>query len=138
MFEIFKTPEIRFSFVLAVFLWLVLWKLKRVLKICAMRCTVKGQIKMLRITLQINGMRCSMCEAHLNDAIRTAHRVKKVTSSHRTGNCVILTECDIPDDVLQKTVSKTGYTLLSVSRETEAKKSFFTRLFGKRSKEKQA
>ena len=36
---------------------------------------------MLKITLGIDGMQCSMCEAHINDTIRRSP-VKKVTSSH--------------------------------------------------------
>lgn len=74
-------------------------------------------------------MQCGMCEAHLNDAIRSACHVKKVTSSHKKDTCMILTECDIPNDVLQKAISGTGYALLSVSREAYCKKGFFARLF---------
>lgn len=84
---------------------------------------------MLRMTLQIDGMQCGMCEAHLNDAVRRACRAKKVTSSHKNGTCVILTEEDIPDDVLKKAISGTGYALLSVLREPYCKKGFFARLF---------
>ena len=39
-------------------------------------------IRMLKITLGIDGMMCGMCESHINDAIRRKFRVKKVTSSH--------------------------------------------------------
>ena len=37
---------------------------------------------MLQYTIVVEGMACSMCEAHVNDAIRKAFPVKKVTSSH--------------------------------------------------------
>ena len=37
---------------------------------------------MTEITLKIDGMMCGMCEAHMNDAVRNALKVKKVTSSH--------------------------------------------------------
>ena len=36
---------------------------------------------MLQYTIVVEGMACSMCEAHVNDAIRKAFPVKKVTSS---------------------------------------------------------
>ena len=36
---------------------------------------------MVKITLDIEGMACGMCEAHVNDAIRKAFSVKKVSSS---------------------------------------------------------
>ena len=37
---------------------------------------------MLKITLGVDGMMCGMCESHVNDAVRKAFPVKKVTSSH--------------------------------------------------------
>ncbi len=37
---------------------------------------------MVRITLSIEGMACGMCEAHINEAVRNAFKVKKVSSSH--------------------------------------------------------
>ena len=47
---------------------------------------------MLKITLGIDGMQCSMCESHVNDAIRRAFHVKKVESSHGKNQTMILTE----------------------------------------------
>ena len=40
---------------------------------------------MTKTTLKIDGMMCGMCESHMNDAIRKAFNVKKVTSSHSKG-----------------------------------------------------
>ena len=50
---------------------------------------------MRKITLRIDGMMCSMCESHVNDAIRNSFRVKRVSSSHSKGETVILSEQDI-------------------------------------------
>ena len=47
---------------------------------------------MYQTTLKIDGMACSMCESHVNDAVRKAFPVKKVTSSHSKGETVILSE----------------------------------------------
>ena len=38
---------------------------------------------MTKTVLKIDGMMCGMCESHVNDAIRKAFPVKKVTSSHK-------------------------------------------------------
>ena len=38
---------------------------------------------MIRITVQVDGMMCGMCEAHVNDALRRALPVKKVASNHK-------------------------------------------------------
>ena len=45
---------------------------------------------MVKTTLKIDGMMCGMCESHVNDAIRNAFPVKKVTSSHSKGETVII------------------------------------------------
>ena len=37
---------------------------------------------MVKITVGIDSMACGMCEAHINEAVRNAFPVKKVTSSH--------------------------------------------------------
>ena len=52
---------------------------------------------MTQTTIKIDGMMCGMCESHVNDAIRRAFNVKKVTSSHTKGQTVILAE-QAPDE----------------------------------------
>jgi copper chaperone CopZ len=84
---------------------------------------------MLKIVLKIDGMMCGMCESHINDAIRGAFKVKKVTSSHSKGETVIITEQDIDEDNLRNTIDKTGYKVISVTKEPYVKKGLFS--FGK-------
>ena len=36
---------------------------------------------MWKYTVEVNGIMCGMCEAHINDAVRKACPVKKVHSS---------------------------------------------------------
>jgi len=79
---------------------------------------------MIKTTLSIDGMMCSMCEAHINDAIRNHFDVKKVTSSHRKGECVILSEHAINQDEVAKVIEETGYELLSVNQEEAKEKRF--------------
>ena len=45
---------------------------------------------MVQLTLRIDGMSCGMCESHVNDTIRQKFNVKKVTSSHKKGETVIV------------------------------------------------
>lgn len=77
---------------------------------------------MIQTTLMIDGMMCGMCEAHINDAIRAAFSVKKVTSSHSKGTCVILSEAPLDEARLRETVDATGYTLLNIQSEPYEKK----------------
>ncbi len=74
---------------------------------------------MIRITVQVDGMMCGMCEAHVNDAIRRALPVKKVTSNHRRKETVILTEQDVPDSAIHAALADTGYLPLGITREEE-------------------
>ena len=80
---------------------------------------------MLKITVQVDGMMCGMCESHVNDAVRKAFQVKKVTSSHSKGQTVILTENDIDEGALRSAISVTGYKVKAVSKEPYEKKGLF-------------
>ena len=80
---------------------------------------------MLKITVQVDGMMCGMCESHVNDAVRKAFKVKKVTSSHSKGQTVILTENDIDEGTLRSAIGATGYEVKSVSKEPYEKKGLF-------------
>lgn len=85
---------------------------------------------MLKITVQVEGMMCGMCESHVNDAIRKAFSVKKASSSHRKGQAVILTEDGIDEAALRSAIRAIGYEAKSVSIEPYEKKGRFLH-FGK-------
>ena len=82
---------------------------------------------MQKITLKIDGMMCGMCESHINDAIRNAVSVKKVSSSHSRGETVILTDTDISEAKLKEIIDKTGYQLISIKSEPYEKKGLFSK-----------
>jgi copper chaperone CopZ len=81
---------------------------------------------MVKIVLEVEGMMCGMCESHINDAVRAAFPVKKVTSSHTKGQTVIMTEQDIDEDALRAVIDKTGYAVVSVAKEPYVKKGLFS------------
>ncbi len=85
---------------------------------------------MVRITLSIEGMACGMCEAHINEAVRNAFKVKKVSSSHTKKRTVIIVEQDVPEQELKDVVAKAGYNVVSVSSEPYEKKGLFSSLKG--------
>lgn len=80
---------------------------------------------MEKITLKIDGMACGMCEAHVNEAVRRAFKVKKITSSHKKGTTEIISETAIDKDELTSAIEATGYTVLEYSSEPYTKKGFF-------------
>lgn len=72
---------------------------------------------MTKTTLKIDGMMCGMCESHVNDAIRAAFDVKKVTSSHSKGETVIISEQPLDEGKIRETIKPTGYTLTEITNE---------------------
>lgn len=82
---------------------------------------------MVKITVCVDGMACGMCEAHINEAVRNAFSVKKVTSSHTRKETVILAEKEIPEPELRKAVAEAGYDVMSVNWEPYEKKGLFSR-----------
>ena len=59
---------------------------------------------MIKTTLKIDGMMCGMCEAHMNDLIRKNFKVKKVTSSAKSGETVIISEDNIDTEAAKKAI----------------------------------
>ena len=72
---------------------------------------------LIRLTVNVDGMHCGMCEANVNDMIRRDFNVKKVRSSHIQGTTVILTDKDIDDSEIEASIGKAGYRALNVKRE---------------------
>lgn len=82
---------------------------------------------MINTTLTIDGMMCSMCEAHVNDAVRDALQVKSVKSSHKKGTTEIISE-QAPDlQTVKDAIEKTGYRVLDMKSEPYEKKGLFHR-----------
>lgn len=81
---------------------------------------------MVKITVEIEGMACGMCEAHINEAVRNTFQVKKVTSSHIKKETIIIAEKDIPEQELKGVVAKAGYSVVGVSSEHYEKKGLFS------------
>lgn len=84
---------------------------------------------MVKITLDVDGMACGMCEAHVNDAVRKTFDVKKVTSSHSKGKTEIISDVSLDGDELKKVIEETGYRVVRICTEPYEKKGFS--LFGK-------
>lgn len=75
-------------------------------------------------------MSCSMCEAHMNDVIRNNFKVRKVSSSAKDGETVIISDAELDIPWLKKQVKDIGYKVLSCESGPYEKKGFFH--FGKR------
>ena len=72
---------------------------------------------MLKTVLKIDGMMCGMCESHMNDLIRKHCKVKKVSSSAKKGETVVISEEALDIPMLEKEIKEIGYELVSHTSE---------------------
>ena len=68
----------------------------------------------MKTVLGIEGMACSMCEAHINEAIRRNFDVKKVKSNRRKRICVIESVEPLDPERIRAVIAETGYELTSI------------------------
>lgn len=87
---------------------------------------MEGKEIMIKTTLKIDGMMCSMCESHVNDTIRRSFKVKKVSSSHKKGITEIISKGSLDETALKDAVGKTGYKVLDIQTALYEKKHFFS------------
>ena len=80
---------------------------------------------MFETIVTVDGMMCGMCESHVNDAIRKAFPVKKVTSSHKKGETVILTEQPVDEQAVRDALEDWGYDVTAVASHPYKKKGLF-------------
>ena len=82
---------------------------------------------MIKTTVKVDGMMCGMCESHVNDAVRRALQVDKVTSSHSKGETVIISDGPVDEAKLKTAISATGYEVIGITSEPyEKKKGLFS------------
>ncbi|WP_024860294.1 heavy-metal-associated domain-containing protein [Ruminococcus flavefaciens] len=82
---------------------------------------------MVKTIIKIEGMMCSMCEAHVNDAVRAAVSPKKVNSSHSKGITEVISENELDSAALREVIEKDGYKVLDITSEPYVKKGLFGR-----------
>ena len=81
---------------------------------------------MIKITMQVDGMMCGMCEAHVNDAIRKACEVDKVSSSHSKKETEIHLKEMVDVEIFKKAVENLGYNVGQIKVEEIKKKGLFS------------
>ena len=82
---------------------------------------------MFQTIVKIDGMMCGMCESHVNDAISAKLSVKKVSSSHKKGETVIISENELTKQMITAALNGSGYIVMNVTCEPYEKKGLFKR-----------
>ncbi|MCR4874381.1 MAG: heavy metal translocating P-type ATPase [Clostridia bacterium] len=78
---------------------------------------IKGDINMENIIkLNIEGMMCMHCEAHMRDALAKLDGVEVIEVSHINKLAKVKVSKEISDDTFKKVVEDTGYNLVNIER----------------------
>ena len=80
---------------------------------------------MWKYIVQVDGMMCGMCESHVNDAVRRAFPVKKVSSSRNKRETVVVAEGELDEQALRSVISATGYDVGDIQKEPYVKRWLF-------------
>ena len=81
---------------------------------------------MIQYQVKIDGMHCSMCEAHVNDLFRRALNPKSVRSSHKKGETILVFEEPKVSKEIKDALDNSGYIVLSIEEQPYQKKGFFS------------
>ena len=60
-------------------------------------------------TIQIKGMMCAHCEAHVKKALEALDGVTGAVPSHEQGTAVLELNGDVPEEALRRAVEEAGY-----------------------------
>lgn len=84
-------------------------------KISQINDTAKGTVKkMANTTLEIKGMMCPHCEAHVRKALSGMEGVTVVSVSHEAANAVVETAQPVAEDAFRAVIADAGYELTGI------------------------
>ncbi len=66
-------------------------------------------------TLNITGMMCGHCEAHVKKALEAVAGVTEAVASHEKGTAVITLSQEVSNDVLTAAVKDAGYEVTGIN-----------------------
>ena len=72
---------------------------------------------MTTITVNVTGMMCGHCEAHVNKAIQEAFGVQDVVSSHDAGTTIFSAPEKVDEDKIRQVIKDAGYEVTGITQE---------------------
>ena len=77
----------------------------------------KENKEMTTITVNVTGMMCGHCEAHVTKAVKEAFGVEDVVSSHEKGTTVIHAPEKLDEDKIREVIKEAGYEVTGITQE---------------------
>ena len=72
---------------------------------------------MVKITVNVEGMMCGHCEAHVNKAIQAAFGAEDVVSSHENGTTVFSVPEKVDEAKVEEVIKEAGYKFKGITQE---------------------
>ena len=72
---------------------------------------------MIKVTVNVTGMMCMHCEAHVNKAIQEAFGVQDVVSSHDAGTTIFSVPEKVDEDKVRQVIKDAGYEVTGITQE---------------------
>ena len=77
----------------------------------------KENTTMIKVTVNVTGMMCGHCEAHVNKAVEAAFGVQNVVSSHEAGTTTFTALEKVDEDKLRQVITDAGYEVTGITQE---------------------
>lgn len=77
----------------------------------------KENTTMIKVTVNVTGMMCGHCEAHVNKAVEAAFGVQNVVSSHEAGTTVFTAPEKVDEAKLRQVITDAGYEVTGITQE---------------------
>ena len=77
----------------------------------------KETISMVKITVNVEGMMCPHCEAHVNEAVKAAFQTEDVVSSHEKKTTVFTSPEHVDEDKIREVIKNAGYEVTGITEE---------------------
>lgn len=69
--------------------------------------------------INIEGMMCTHCQAHVTDALNAIQGVENAEVDYKQGVAIVTLNADVADEVLKNAVEKEGYKVLSIGQRLD-------------------
>ena len=77
----------------------------------------KENTTMIKVTVNVTGMMCGHCEAHVNKAVEAAFGVQNVISSHEAGTTTFTAPEKVDEAKLRQVITDAGYEVTEITQE---------------------
>lgn len=77
----------------------------------------KENATMVKVTVNVTGMMCGHCEAHVSQALKNAFSVEEVTASHEKGTAEFTAPERVDEDKIRSVVKEAGYEVTGITQE---------------------